>query len=166
MTLRLIPALILALAALPAQAETYKWIDEKGQVNYSNAPPPSVAGKAQQVEEKISVIGMDPAVRAWAERRFADRARADELDWQQRQRAVYLQTLSPGYGSGYSDDDYPSSYYPGYYGGFVRRPILARALVNNPSPRFPTRLRSEFASPNSHVSRHSASRGGGGMRSR
>ncbi|MFY9316125.1 MAG: DUF4124 domain-containing protein [Burkholderiales bacterium] len=33
MTPRLIPALILALAALPAQAGTYKWVDEKGQVN-------------------------------------------------------------------------------------------------------------------------------------
>ena len=33
------------------------------------SPPPSVAGKAQAVEDRISVMGMDPVVRAWAERR-------------------------------------------------------------------------------------------------
>jgi hypothetical protein len=91
MTPRLLPALILALAALPAQAQVYKWVDARGQVNYSNAPPASVAGKAQAVEEQLSVMGMDPHVRTWAEQRFAAQERAEELDWQQRQRATYMQ---------------------------------------------------------------------------
>ena len=135
MTPRLLPALILALAAvplsLPAAAEVYKWIDARGQVNYSNAPPPSVAGKAQVVEEQISIIGMDPQVRVWAERRFADRERQDELDWQQRQRSMYLQPASYGYGSGYDSGYYPS-YYGGYYAGYYRRPFLTRAIISNP----------------------------------
>lgn len=131
MTPRLIPALILALAALPAQAEVYKWVDAKGQVNYSNAPPPSVAGKAQTVEDRISVMGMDPAVRAAAERRFAARERQEELDWQQRQRAMAMQQASGNYGS-YSGSYYPTSYYGGYYGGFVRGPFLSRAIVSTP----------------------------------
>jgi hypothetical protein len=70
MSSRLLAVLILSLAALPAAAQTYKWVDASGQVNYSNAPPPGVAGTAQPVEERISIMGMDPAVRAWAERRF------------------------------------------------------------------------------------------------
>jgi hypothetical protein len=117
MTPRLLPALILALAALPAQAEVYKWIDAKGQVNYSNAPPPSLAGKAQIVEEQISVMGLDPAVRAWAERRFAAQERQEEIDWQQRQRSMHIQPASTSY--------YPSSFYGGYYGGYVRGPYLS-----------------------------------------
>jgi hypothetical protein len=99
----LIPQLIL-LAALPAQAEMYKWVDAKGQVNYSNAPPPSVAGVAQPVEERISVMGMDPAVRAAAERRYAANARAEELDWQRRQQLMSVQYTQPpvsSYGSSY-----------------------------------------------------------------
>jgi hypothetical protein len=130
---RLLPALILALAALPAQAEVYKWVDAKGQINYSNAPPPSVAGKAQVVEEQISVMGMDPAVRAWADQRFAARERQEEADWQQRQqRATYLQTSSPSYGysSGYGGDYYPSSYYGGAY-----YPAVAYRRFNNFRPK-------------------------------
>ena len=134
MTPRLIPALILAVAALPAQAEVYKWVDAKGQVNYSNTPPPSVAGKAQQVEERISVIGMDPGVRAYAERHFAQKAYQDELDWQQRQRSMAAQQASYGYESGYDGSYYPTYYYPGYYTGFVRRPFLTGAIISN-SPR-------------------------------
>ena len=145
MTPRLVPALIFALAALPALAETYKWIDDKGRVNYSNAPPPQAAGKAQAVEDRISVMGMDPAVRAWADRHFAQKAYADEQDWQRRQQAMAQQSyyMQPGgsYGSSYGST-YP--YYGGYfYGTSVRRPILTRAIIkNNTSPRFPTHHRS------------------------
>ena len=37
------------IVAIPAQAEVYRWIDEQGRVNYSNAIPPDSA--------KASVIG-------------------------------------------------------------------------------------------------------------
>ena len=120
MSPRLLAALILALAALPSQAQTYKWVDAKGQTNYSNAPPPTVLAVAQMVEERISIMGMDPQVRAWAERKFA----AEEADWQHRvaasnaqQRALASRpqssTLSPSryYSSG--------SYYPGSTYGYV-----------------------------------------------
>lgn len=166
MTPRLIPALILALAALPAQAEVYKWVDAKGQVNYSNAPPPSVAGKAQQVEERISVMGMDPAVRAAAERRFAYREQQEELDWQQRQqRAMYVQTAtptpSPSYSSGYSGDYYPATYYGGYYGGYsgryyggyARRPIVNRPILGRPGAGFPPRVMHHSPRPAFHGGR-------------
>ena len=139
MTPRLAAALILAAIALPARADTYKWVDEKGRVNYSNTPPPHAAGKAQPVEDKISVMGMDPGVRAWADRHFADKARAEELDWQVRQQALaaqqYVQPASYsgsdyGYGYGYS-----SPYYGGvFYATSYRRPILGRSMIGN-APR-------------------------------
>ena len=130
MALRLLAVLILA-AALPAQAQVYKWVDAKGQVNYSNAPPPSVAGVAQPVEEKLSVIGMDPAVRAYAERSFANRAAADERDWQMRQRAMSVQQASApigGYGDSYASSYYSPYYYGGYYGGYVRPAFRPRVM--------------------------------------
>jgi hypothetical protein len=150
MSLRLAAALTLALAALPASAQVYKWVDEKGQVNYSNAPPPVVADKAEPVEEKISVMGMDPAVRAAAERRFAEQARAEEADWQQRQQAMAAQAraappaprpLTESYASPYA-----AAWFPVAYGS---------SLVNRGQGRFhhrpfeptrkstPTRFRSE-----------------------
>ena len=136
MTLRLLAVLILA-AALPAQAQVYKWVDAKGQVNYSNAPPPSVAGAAQPVEEKLSVIGMDPAVRAYAERSFANRAAADERDWQIRQRAMSLQQASApvsGYGDSTLSSDY-APYYGGYYGGYGRPAFRPRVMHHAGGPR-------------------------------
>ena len=132
MTLRLLAVLILA-AALPAQAQVYKWVDAKGQVNYSNAPPPTAAGAAQPVEDKLSVIGMDPAVRAYAERRFAERARADELDWQRRQALSIQYSQQPA--GGYSDSYTSSSYYPGYYGGAIRPAFRPRVMHHAGGPR-------------------------------
>jgi len=32
---------LIAFAALAAQAEVYKWVDEKGQVHYGEQPPPN-----------------------------------------------------------------------------------------------------------------------------
>ncbi|HUK03974.1 MAG TPA: DUF4124 domain-containing protein, partial [Burkholderiales bacterium] len=119
MTPRLIAALLLAAAATAAHADVYKWIDDQGRVNYSNSPPPHAAGLAQPVEDRISVMGMDPGVRTWAERRFAQQAYYDELDWQRRQRAMtasYYTQPSPS-GSMYGGYDPYSSSYPYSYGG-------------------------------------------------
>lgn len=56
--------------AFPAGAQMYKWVDEKGQVSYSNTPPP-VSGKARNVgvvEDRVSVYTPDPlTTRAMAE---------------------------------------------------------------------------------------------------
>ena len=38
-------ALLVALVALGAQAEIYKWTDEKGQVHYGEQPPPNADTK-------------------------------------------------------------------------------------------------------------------------
>ena len=50
----------LLLAVCPALAGTYKWIDEKGVVNYSNHPPPEATRTGQSVEERVSHYSPDP----------------------------------------------------------------------------------------------------------
>lgn len=47
----------LALAAPAAAGELYKWVDDNGVVNYSNAPPPKTKGgkPATVVEDRTSV---------------------------------------------------------------------------------------------------------------
>jgi len=123
--------LVLAMAAAPALAETYKWVDAKGAVTYSDTPPPSTAAKQKVVEERISVIPPDPtmgpavaAMQARAERRAKD----EEADYARRQQymmqaqASYAATTCP-YGTicdgGYDAPGYyPYGYGYGYgYGG-------------------------------------------------
>lgn len=36
---QLLPALLLCLAVAPAQAEIFKWVDEKGRTHFGEAPP-------------------------------------------------------------------------------------------------------------------------------
>jgi hypothetical protein len=72
-------------AAVPsAQAQQmYKWVDERGQVTYSNTPPPEAARASKVVEERVSVYTPDAAVnRAMTE----DSAETRESKAAQRQR--------------------------------------------------------------------------------
>ena len=51
------------VAALPAGAQMYKWVDERGQVSYSNTPPPEAAQKkVESVAERVSVYTPDPEI--------------------------------------------------------------------------------------------------------
>jgi len=116
--------LVLAVAASPALAETYKWVDAKGVVTYSDTPPLSAAAKPKVVEERISVIPPDPsmgpavaAMQARAERRAKD----EEADYARRQQymmqaqASYAATTCP-YGT-ICDAGYDApAYYPYGYG--------------------------------------------------
>ena len=119
--------LTLATAALPAAADTYKWVDAKGVVNYSNNPPSGIGAKAQVVEERISIVPPDPSLGpavAAMNARAARQAQYDEADWQQRQRYMAMaQTSYPNvygaYGMGY--DPYAVPYYPGYAPAFLIR---------------------------------------------
>jgi hypothetical protein len=148
---RLLIAALLVAAAFPGQAEVYKWVDENGKVTYTDTPPPGAAGRSEPVavEEKISVMGMDPAIRAAAEHRFAQQALDEERDWQRRQQALYARqavqaaaaptvpaaepyypTYAPYYRAGYY---YLVSYPRGpYYGRVVHR--LPPRMVHH-SPR-------------------------------
>ena len=129
-----LPAIILILGATapPALADTYKWVDEKGVVNYSNKPPSAAAAKQKVVEERISVIGADPAIGpaiAAMQARAARRAQYEEAEFLQRQR--YMLAAQASYGDAYcsySSDcgmGYDAAfYYPyGYAGVFSARSV-------------------------------------------
>lgn len=57
-------AALLALNAASAAAQLYKWVDERGRVNYSNQLPVDAksAEKAAVVEDRVSVYSPDAAL--------------------------------------------------------------------------------------------------------
>jgi Domain of unknown function (DUF4124) len=78
-------------AAAPAYADTYKWIDDNGVTNYSDAPPSARASKAQVVADRVSVVASDPSLAPAIAAFRAQAARQEELDeadWLQRQRLM------------------------------------------------------------------------------
>ena len=65
----------LLLAAMPAGAQLYKWVDENGVTNYSNEPPPKSRTRKPPtiVEDTISVYTPEKAVTDELERRSQQR---------------------------------------------------------------------------------------------
>jgi len=131
--LRALVVVLAAAWALPAGAETYKWLDERGVVNYSNSPPPiATAGKKlERIDDRLSTYQSDPVLlRVAALRAGAPRPDYAEMEWLQRQRIMAEQqayamqqcdprlNCSPGY--------LPSYYYPYLPVAFVHRPALVR----------------------------------------
>lgn len=121
--------LICLLVGAPlARADTYKWVDANGVVNYSNAPPPNAAkGMAPQtVPDRMSSYSVEPVVANPLD--VYRRLDADQQDWLQRQQLMALQAAAaaPAPAAEY--------YAPAYY-GFVR----ARRVVSRPAFFMPVR---------------------------
>lgn len=75
--------LVAVLASAPAVAEIYKWVDDKGVVNYSEHPPP--AGKARVVAADhvpLTIYAAPPPARPAAPREAVLDARIDALERQ------------------------------------------------------------------------------------
>lgn len=110
--------LILAMAASPVLAGTYKWVDAKGVVTYSDSPPPSTATKPKVVEERISVMAPDPrftSAAAALDARLARRAQYEEADYALRQRYMLeAQLTQMNYAT--AADAYAAAAYAPYYG--------------------------------------------------
>jgi hypothetical protein len=108
---------VLAAAALPVRAETFKWVDEKGVTNYSNKPPPARTKSVQKVEERLSFYESDPYLLRLA---AMSAARPDyaQAEWLQRQR---LMAMRAGY------LDYSDSYYsaPFFFSGMPRSRLVS-----------------------------------------
>jgi len=104
-------AMLIALAclAMPVAAQTYKWVDAKGVVTYSNNPPPAGARNVQSVAERLSYYEAEPQLLQRAAARLALREQLAEEEWLQRQR---LMALSASYTQ---DLGYADHYYGGYY---------------------------------------------------
>jgi hypothetical protein len=120
------------LLASAAHAETYKWVDERGVVNYSNTPPAAAAKAAQPIAERVSTYETDPSLKR--EIAYTIPSSYEQMlqqEWLQRQRlmaerqnvqTIYENPAEPVY--------YPSAY-PGYY-----YPVASvRAVHRHPAPR-------------------------------
>ena len=82
---------LLALAFLTistAHAETYKWVDQNGVVNYSNTPPPAAAKAAQTIPERVSTYELDPALRQAIAYGPSPYELMLQQEWLQRQRLM------------------------------------------------------------------------------
>jgi len=136
--LRIFIALLVAAAPL-AQAETYKWVDERGVVNYSNAPPPDSAKgaiPAQTVPDRMSSYSTDPVTSPSIE--VSRRLDANQQEWLQRQYLMAMQAqAAPASAPAYGDYYYPT------YGVIPARRVIhrparftpVRTVAPRPAPR-------------------------------
>ena len=115
-TSSLIGIAVLLWAAAPAEAQLYKWVDEKGVVNYGDTPPPGK--RAQAVGENsgsVTVVPGMPREELERQRERDTQRRMQQLerevgDLRARERArdqqppepVYNEVYVPAYGYGYA----------------------------------------------------------------
>jgi hypothetical protein len=130
---------LLALAFLvvsAAHAETYKWVDQNGVVNYSNTPPPAAAKNAQTITERVSTYELDPALRQAVAYGPSPYEQMLQQEWLQRQRlmaerqnvqTIYDNTVEPYRAA------YPGYYYPA---SFVRPVQHRRQSFSSSSSRW------------------------------
>ena len=133
-----IPLAVLFAAAPLAQAETYKWVDERGVVNYSNTPPATGAtpSVAQAIPDRISSYTTDPQTSNAVD--VYRRLDANQQEWLQRQYLMAMQAQAmPASSPAYSD-----YYYPAYGYTNSRRvfrpavfPAAVRPIAPRPAPR-------------------------------
>ena len=118
--MRRLLALTLLLAAA-AHAETYKWVDERGVINYSNTPPPTALKAAQTVADRISTYETDPMLRRVANYSAPTPYEVMlQQEWLQRQRLMATSQL-PVYVPPPAETYYRSGYY--YPVATVVRPV-------------------------------------------
>jgi hypothetical protein len=131
---------VLAITAMaPVYAQTYKWVDERGVVNYSNVPPPTRPATALPIEDRVSVVARDPNLAAAAAASQAQSARQAQYahqEWLARQQGMQAQALAATYAP---PADYVPSYAYGY--GYGAVPLVARrSVVRRIVHRSPQRL--------------------------
>ena len=111
-------ALGIVLLAPALHAETYKWVDERGVVNYSNTPPPAAARAAKPIAERVSTYEGDARQVAYVPPSPYEVMLQQE--WLQRQRLMAeQQNLQTIYDNApvdpyttYHYGSYPGVYYP------------------------------------------------------
>ena len=108
-------AAVAVAVPLSAHAEVYKWVDEKGVVNYSNSPPAGTKQVTQlnEAATKVSVVPGMSKEEIERQRDLATQMRLDRLERQLDQLQLSRDTAS--YGA--PPPDYGG--YPTYVGGYV-----------------------------------------------
>jgi hypothetical protein len=83
---RLVLAVVLSMAALSVGAATYRYVDEKGRVIYSDTMPPQQAGKGHKELDKSGrvVRDVERAAQSEEERRRIEAVRKAEEDEKRR----------------------------------------------------------------------------------
>ena len=132
--------------ALPLQAQTYKWVDEKGVTNYSTSPPPQKAKAKVIDDDQVSIVPTDPDLARQGEAlRKREQRRADQAQAEaQRRRQQQQPSAQPAYTS--ATDEYYDDWWGGGYGwGYTpgNRPVRPTHPIANrpnrpitvPSPR-------------------------------
>lgn len=61
MRLRSLSVLAFAVVALAAYAQQYRWVDEKGRVQYSDTPPPPSARQVEKKDFRGNAVGAQPS---------------------------------------------------------------------------------------------------------
>lgn len=104
-----LPVLLALILALPALAQTYRWVDENGQVHYSQLPPksgnyravappppPAAAPNQDSINESLrNSIESAPAEQSKAAKLAADRADRDVRCRQARDGLAHIDNM-PG----------------------------------------------------------------------
>ncbi|OAI51932.1 hypothetical protein AYO46_00995 [Betaproteobacteria bacterium SCGC AG-212-J23] len=103
------------LLASVARAETYKWVDDKGVVNYSNTPPPGAAKSVKPIADRVSTYEPDPSMQRVAYSPPSPYEVMQQQEWLQRQRLMAeRQNVQTVYDNG-PVDPYTTYYRSGYY---------------------------------------------------
>jgi len=113
--MRRLLALTLLLASA-VHAETYKWVDERGVVNYSNTPPPAAAkAAAKPIADRVSTYEPDPAMQRVAYLPPSPYEMMLQQEWLQRQRLMAERQNVQTIYDGAPVDPYSPYYRSGYY---------------------------------------------------
>jgi hypothetical protein len=153
--IRFLSIFALSFALIPAGAQVYKWVDDRGVTNYASKPPADIksGAKAVSIAERISVYAPNPAVQrlidavaSGRERMLSDRIEllerklARDRELAQYAAAADARAAQAAYEHCLAqrrvDCDYDGAYSP--YGAGAVLAVFQR----RPPALFPARLRS------------------------
>ncbi|MBL8447112.1 MAG: DUF4124 domain-containing protein [Zoogloeaceae bacterium] len=154
------------LANSPATAEVFKWVDEKGVVNYGSAPPPGRSAKPLSSNSGVSVVPAPPptptepsAPPSAVDRRIEtlEKALADEKaareqreDRQAARRRAAIAECEANHGVDCENDpwEYDSTIVPVRRHGILHPPIYRPpSLPKPPAPPKPSRDKDRGETP-------------------
>lgn len=140
--LRLVVPLLVLVAAEPALAQVYKWVDERGVTHYGQKPPSS-APRSGVDSLDIDLKGNDPPQRSgecYSIQCQYERVRVERLErqdeqlkeWEARQRAAVARKQADAATAAQADDRW--SRIPPIFGAPIVRPIVPRPPGPAPHP--------------------------------